>query len=127
MKLTGTNLQTIQDKVILFLIVKNIPGGIPSIFCDRYVKSEKKIDMYSTTLKSCAMSEPLLYDEFKFHKNINLEDLINFPDVSVIRVFIEVDIKNPDNIKGKTKCFLFCPAKQLGLRINLVNIWRDEV
>ena len=58
------------------------------------------------------MSEYLPYDEFKFHRYVNLEDIINIPDDSGIGYFVEVDLKYPDNIKDKTKNFAFAPENK---------------
>ena len=55
------------------------------------------------------MSQPLPYDEVKFDRNVKLEDIINTPDDNDIGYFIEVDLKNPDKIKEKTKIFPFVP------------------
>ena len=55
------------------------------------------------SLYGWAMSEYLPYDESKYVKNVNLEDVLNTPDNSDIGYFIEVDSKYPDNIKEKTK------------------------
>ena len=48
------------------------------------------------------MSENLPYDEIKFDRIVKLEDILNTPDDSDIGYFIEVDLKYPYNIKGKT-------------------------
>ena len=58
------------------------------------------------------MSEPLPYDEIKFDKNVNLEDILNTPDDSVFGYFVEVDIKYPGKIKEKTKHFPFAPVNR---------------
>ena len=42
LKYTGINLQTLQDKDMILLLVNNIRGGISSVMGDRYVKSEEK-------------------------------------------------------------------------------------
>ena len=77
---------------------------------NRYVKSDKnKKILYidANNLYGWAMSESLLYDKIKLDNNVNLEDILNTPDDSDIRYFVEVDIKYPDNIKQKTKNFPF--------------------
>ena len=58
------------------------------------------------------MSQPLHYDEYKFDKNVQLEDIINTPDKKDIGYFIEVDMTYPDNIKEKTKNFPFSPENK---------------
>ena len=55
------------------------------------------------------MSQPLPYDENKFDRNKNLEDLLNTPDDSDIGYFLEVDILYPFNIKETIKNFPFDP------------------
>ena len=49
------------------------------------------------------MSQSLPIDELKFDKNINLEDKLNTSDYNDIGYFVEVDLSNPDNIKGKQR------------------------
>ena len=49
------------------------------------------------------MSEYLPYDEFKFNKTVELEDISNTPDDSDIGYFLEVDLKYTDNRIEKTK------------------------
>ena len=52
---------------------------------DSYVKSEKKISYVdANNLCGQSMSQPLPYDEVKLHENVDLEDIINFPDDSDI-------------------------------------------
>ena len=58
------------------------------------------------------MSEPLPYDEINFDNIVELEEIFNTPDDSDIGFFIEVDIKNPDNLKQKTKKFPFAPVNK---------------
>ena len=115
LKYTGINLQTLQDKDMILLLENNIRGGISSVMGDRYIKSDdnKKI-LYidANNLYGHSMSEPLPYDEIKFDKNVELEDILITPDDSDIGYFIEVDLKYPDNIKEKTKCFPFAPMNK---------------
>ena len=115
LKYTGNNLQTLQDKDMILLSENNILGGISSIISDRYVKSSdnKKI-LYIDAYNLCghSMSEPLPYDEIKFEKNVELENILNTPDDSDIGYFIEVDLTYPNNIKEKTKNFPFAPVNK---------------
>ena len=87
-------------------------GGISSVMEDRYVKSdENKKILYAdaNNLYGHSLSEPLPYGEIKFDKSVKLKYILKIPDDSDIGYFIEVDIKNPDDIKQKTKNFPFAP------------------
>ena len=79
---------------------------------DRSFRSDdnKKI-MYkdANSLYVHPMSEPLPYDEIKLDKNVKLEDIINNPDDSDIRYFVEFDLTYPDIIKQESKYFPFAP------------------
>ena len=115
LKYTGKNLQSLQYKNMILLLESNIRGGMSSVMGDRYVKSdENKKILYvdATNLYGHSMSQPLLYDEFKFNQNVELEDILNTPDDSDIGYFIEVDLKNLDRIKEKTKNFSFGPVNK---------------
>ena len=108
LKCTGINLRTLQNKDMISLIEKIIPGGISSAMGDRYVQSDKnKMILYidANNLYGHSMSEPLPYDEFKFDNTVKLEDILNIPNGSDKGYFIELDLIYPDNIKEKTKIF----------------------
>ena len=115
LKYTGINLQTLQDKDMILLLKNNIRGEISSVMGNRYTQSDdnKKI-LYidANNLYGLSMSRPLPYDEIKFDRSIKLEDILNTSDDSDIGYFIEVDLKYPDNIKEKTKIFLFAPVNK---------------
>ena len=49
------------------------------------------------------------FDNIIFDNCIKLEGILNNPDDSEIGYYIECDLKNPDNIKEKTKYFPFAP------------------
>ena len=88
----------------------NIRGGLGPVMGDKYIKSEenKKILYFdANNLSFYFMSESLLYDEIKLGKNIILEDTLDTDDDGVIGFFVEVDLKNPDNIR-KNKTFSKC-------------------
>ena len=115
LKYTDIKLQTLQDKDLILLIENNIRGGISSVMGDRYVKSdENKKIIYAdaTILYGHSMSQFLAYDEIKFEKDICLEEMLNTSNDNEIGYFLEVDLKNPDNIKQKTKYFPFCPENK---------------
>ena len=100
---------------MILLLENNIRGGISSVMGDRYVKSDgnKKI-LYvdANNLYGHSMSQPLPYDEIKFDNTVELEDMLNTSDDSDIGYFVEVDLKNSDNIKEKTKHFPFAPVNK---------------
>ena len=110
LKYTGINLRSPQDKDMILLFENNIRGGISSVMGDRYVKSDKiKRILYADANKlyGHSLNQPLPYDEIKLDKNVKLEDILNAPDHSDIRYFIEVDLAYPDKVKEKTKHFPF--------------------
>ena len=81
----------------------------------RYVRSDK-IEKFlykdANNLSGWAMIQSLPYDEINFNQNVELEDILNTSDESDIGYFVEVDLKYPDNIKEKTKCFPFAPGNK---------------
>ena len=104
---TGINLQTLQYKDMILFSENNIRGGISSVTGDRCVKTdENKKIMYivAINLHGHSMSQPLPYDEIKFDKNVNLENILNSPIDSDIGYFVEVDLRYPDN-KKKQRIF----------------------
>ena len=62
---------------------------------NRYIKSDdnKKI-LYidANNLYGHSMSEPLPYDEIKFDKSVELEDILITPDDSDVGYFVEADL-----------------------------------
>ena len=115
LKCTGINLQTLQDKDMIFLLENNIRGGVSSVMGDRYIKSdENKKILYidANNLYGHSMSQTLPYDEIKFDKNVELEDVLNTPDDSDTGYFVEADLIYSDNIKEKTKNFPFAPVNK---------------
>ena len=118
LKYTDIKLQTLQDKDLILLIENNIRGGISSVMGNRYVKSDegnKIIYADATNLYGHSMSQMLPYDEIEmWHGHPDkywnwLDKILNTPDDNDIGYFLEVDLKYPDSIKQKTKCFPFCP------------------
>ena len=102
LKYTGKNLQTLRDKNMIWLLEKNIRGGMSSVMGDRDVQSdENKKILYkdADNLYGHSRSQILPYDEIKFDRKVKLEDILNIPDDSDIGFFIEVDLNYPDNIK----------------------------
>ena len=127
MKHTDIKLQTLQDKDMILLIEINIRVGVSSVMGDRYVESdEKKMIWYvdAENLYGWAISEHLPYDEIKFDKNVELEEVLYNPDDSDVAYFIEVDLKYPDNMKNKQKFFHFVLKKKLFMKMNIIIIWK---
>ena len=91
MNFTDIKLKTLQEKDMILLLENNIRGGISRVMGDRYEQSDgnKKI-LYvdANNLYGRAMSEYLSYDEIKFDRNFELEDVLNTPDDSDIGHFI---------------------------------------
>ena len=115
LKYTGINLQTLQDKDMILLLEDNIRGGISSVMGDRYIQWDENKEIFhidANNLYGHSMSQPLPYDEIKFDKNVELEEILNTPDDSDIGYFIEADLKYPDNIKEKTKHFPIAPVNK---------------
>ena len=75
-------------------------------------ENEKILCVDANNFHGWAMSEYLPHDENNFDKNVKLEDVLNTSDNSDIGCFIEVDLKNPDNITYKTKTFPFAPENK---------------
>ena len=125
LKYTGINLQTLQDKDMILLLENNKRGRISSVMGDRYIQSdENKKILYvdANNLYGHSMSQPLPFDEIKFNKNVEVEDILNTPDDSDIGYFIEVDLKYSDKIKEKTRNFPFVPMNKKIILITLVII-----
>ena len=55
-----------------------------------------------------SISQPLLYDEIEYDKNVKVEHIIHTPDDSDICYIVEVETNNPDGIKLKTQRLPFC-------------------
>ena len=121
LKYTDIKLQTLQDKDLILLLENNIRGGISSVMGDRYVKSDenkKIICADANILYGHSMSQFLPYDEIEmWHGHPDkywkwLDKILNTPVDSEIGYFLEVDLKNPDDIKQKTKHFPFFPENK---------------
>ena len=100
---------------MILLLENNIRGGISSVMGDRYVKSdENKNILYidANNLYGHSMSQALPYDEIKFDRKVELEEILNTSDDSDIGFFVEVDLIYPDNIEGKSKQFPFAPVNE---------------
>ena len=119
LKYTGINLQTLQDKDSISTLKNNL-RGISSVMADRYVKwdeNKKIIYLDATNFYGHSMSPVLPYDEM-WHGHLELfmnrlEEILNTPDDSDPGYFVDVDLKNADNIKERTKNFPFAPGTKI--------------
>ena len=124
-KYIGKNLQTVQYKDMILLLENKIRGGISSVMGDRYVNSgENKKMLYvdANSLYGHSMPQPLPYDELKFDKSVELEDILSTPDDNDIGYFVEVDLTYSDNLKQKTKIFHLLLKMKKSILIILVII-----
>ena len=121
LKYTGINLQTLQDKDLIFTLESNICGSISAVMGDKYVKSDETkriLDLDATNLYGHSMSQTLPYDEIEMchgHPDLymnKIEEILNTPDDSDNGFFVEVDSRYPDNRKEKTKNFPFFPQNK---------------
>ena len=90
----------------------------------RKVKSveNKKIEYIdANNLHGYSMSQTLLYDEIKFFKSVNIEDILNTLDVSDTEYFFELGLKHPDGMRKNIVRFVL--RINLVLNINLMFIW----
>ena len=124
LKYTGNKLQTFQDQGMILFFESNNRGGTSSVMGDRYVKSDENRNILyicSNNLYRHSMSQPLPYDETKFDKNVELEDILITPDDSDIGYLIEVALKYPYNLKDNTKNFPFAPENEKKISENLTS------
>ena len=114
-KYTAINLQTLQNKNMILLLQNDIRGGISSVMCDRYVKSyenNKILYVDANNLYGYSMSQSLPYDEIKFDKIVNLEDILNTPEDSDFGYLVDIDLKYTAIIKENTKPLPFAPENK---------------
>ena len=108
------------------LLQNNVWGRVSSvreIDMKHQMKKKKVLYIDANNLYGYSMSQKLLYDESKFDRNVQLEDLINTPDDSDIGCFLEFDLNNPDDIKEKTKFLNFVLWKEKLFPTFLLFIW----
>ena len=75
-------------------------------------ENKKILYVDANKLYGRSICQLLPYDEIKFDRNVKLEDILNTPDDSDLGYFIEVDLKQSDNIKEKTKHFPIAPVNK---------------
>ena len=84
---------------------------------DRCEKSDGVLEIFSIIAAMSygrAVSESLPYDGIKLNKYLFLEK--KFLHGSDIGSFVEVDLRYPNKIKGKTKSFPICPENKVSTR-----------
>ena len=104
-----TKFQKLQDKGLILTLENNIRGGISSVLGDRDVKSHENIFIIYFDANypyGHSLSQPVPFDEIKFHKNVKLEVIKRTPDNSDIGCFAEVDSIYPH--KKKIRKFSNC-------------------
>ena len=62
------------------------------------------------------MIQSLPYDETKFDKNVQLDDILDTEDDFDIVYFHEINLKNPNEMKEKTSNFPFFPENRRSLQ-----------
>ena len=90
------------------------------------MKKKEMLYIDANNLYGWAMSESLLYDEIKFGKNVEIEDLLNIPDDIDSGYFGEVHLRYPDNIKEKTKQFPFSPEFKSSPQNNFIDYMNEN-
>ena len=122
LKYTGINLQTLQDNVSLLKFENNIRGGISGVMRNLYKKSDdnrRLVFMDATNLYGRSMIQPLPYDETEMwhgHPDLymnKLEEILKTPHDSDIGHFVEIVLRDLDELKEKTKRFPFAPEKKV--------------
>ena len=109
MKHTDKKLQTLQDKDKILLIENNIRGRNLKVIGDRFVieKIRNILSVDANSLYGHSMTQTLPYDEFKFDRNVKLDNILKIDNDSDFGYLLRVDLKNPDNLKkNKTLSFL---------------------
>ena len=120
LKNTDIKLKTLQDEDMILLLKNILRGGISSVEGDRYVKSDeikKKLYFESNNFYGHSMSQPLPFDEIIHDRYVKLDDILSTPDVSDNGYLIEVDMKNPDNVKKNKDLSFLSREKKLILMV----------
>ena len=87
---TDIRLQTLQVREVISSLFINIWGVISSVMGDWYIKSDEKKTILFTdaNLYVWAMNDSLHDDEIKLDKNVELEDLLNTNDVTMLVILV---------------------------------------
>ena len=124
LKLTGVRLEKIADIYMYLFIEKGLRGGI-SYIAKRYTKANNKY-MKNYDLKNPSkfiiyldmnnvydwpMSSYLLYDKFKWLKNVDKFDVNSISEKSPIGYILEVDLEYPEGLHVLPKDYPLTPEK----------------
>ena len=85
LKHTDFKLQTLQDKGLFLIFEIFIHGAISSVMGDRYIKSDetkKMLCIDANILYGPSISQHLLFDEIKAHRDIKVKAILIYPDES---------------------------------------------
>ena len=139
LKMTGVKLEKISDTDKYLFIEKGLRGGI-SYIAKRYAKGNNKytndydpkkpskfityLDMNS--LYGWTMSEYLPYGRFKWLKNVDGFDVMSISDKSTIGYFLEVDLKNLDDLHEMDNDYPLAPEK-LAVSSNILSKYCKKI
>ena len=85
LKHTDFKLQTLQAKGLFLIFEIIIHGAISSVIRDRYIKSDetkKMLCIDANILYGPSISQHLLIDEIKAHRDIKVKAILSYPDES---------------------------------------------
>ena len=124
LKMTGVKLEKISDIDKYLFIEKGLRGGI-SYIAKRYAKANNKymndydpkkpstlisyLDM--NNLYGWAMSEYLLYERFKWLKNVDEFDMMSISEKNPIGYLLKVELKYPDELHELHNDYPLAPEK----------------
>ena len=142
LKVTGINLELLNDPDMLLMFEKGIRGGI-SIISNRYGEANNKYMkdfnknkpskylMYvdANNLYGCAMSEKLPTHGFKWLTSKEIENLYNNQVVQVWEntpCILEVDLEYPEKLHDLHNDYPLCPERiecENGVKKLIPNLW----
>ena len=59
------------------------------------------------------MRQHLPYDEIIIDEIVKLENILTYPDDSIIGYNLDCELSYPERVEEKTEIFLFCPEKEV--------------
>ena len=124
LKMTDVKLEKISDIDQYLFIEKGTRGGV-SYITKRYAKANNKYMCDSDSNKQStfityldknnfygwAMSEYILYEEFKWLENVGKLGVMSINEKSEIGYFLEVDLKYPDDLHDLHNDYPLAPEK----------------